>query len=307
MDGETPRSIGRSYNVSAQTISRLVAQEMVTQFFSERERGTCPRTSEVVDDRTWGGLVTQINQRVTDGSFGAGFPDRCPDGQGTIGCDRVALGIALQAEVEIEWPLSAHVLPDDQLAIWDTVQFLFENVGKPIEGRYHEFFRHYHMTFDVEAGQKEFAAAINRLLRRNGIAFELREDAEVRRLLPEHIGGQIAAARFHTGDAETDRFLEAARIGITAPALEARKGGLEKLWDAFERLKTLEAGADKKASANALLDKVSGGKRFRETVETEARSLTDIGNQFGIRHFETNRELLQTVEQVDYLFFRMFA
>jgi hypothetical protein len=219
----------------------------------------------------------------------------------------MALGMALRAEVDIDWPLIPHQLPDDQLAILDTLEFLFEHVGKPLKGKFHSHFGHHHLSFDVEEGQQEFADAVNRLLARNGIAFELGEDGQVRRLLPEYVGAQVASARFQTGDVETDTMLEAARVGITAPAFDDRKIGLEKLWDAFERLKTLEQGIDKKASANALLNKVGGGPKYRELLAAEATALTNAGNGFGIRHFETSKELLQTPHQVDYLFFRMFA
>jgi len=37
--------------------------------------------------------------------------------------------------------------------------------------------------------------------------------------------------------------------------LDVRRESLEKLWDAWERLKTVEPGGDKKAQAKALLDK----------------------------------------------------
>jgi hypothetical protein len=280
---------------------------MVDQLFSDRERGARPRTSETVDDRVWAGIAAQIQQRIVNRSFGYGFPEQCPDHQGTTGCDSVALSMALRAEVDIDWPLNPHDLPGDQLAIWDMLEFLFEHVGAPVQGKYHTYFGHHHLSFDVEAGQHDFAASINRLLRRNGVAFELTDEGKVHRLLPEYIGEQIAQARFHTGDDQTDNMLEVACAGITAPAFDHRKAGLEKLWDAFERIKTLEPGRDKKASANAQLDRTDGGPKYRELLAAEATALTNAGNTFDIRHFEMNKELLQTAQQVDYLFFRMFA
>jgi hypothetical protein len=281
---------------------------MVTQLFSDRERGLRPRTSETVDIRAWSGLVAQIDKRVANGGFGAGFPEECPDLEGgIIGCNSVQLGSALRAEVDVDWPLISYQLPDDQLVIWDTLEFLFEHVGKPIQGKYHLSYGHHHISFDVGKGRQEFGVSINRILARNGIAFELTEEGEVRRLLPPSIREQISKAQFQTGDVETDRMLEAARIGITSPDFESRKGGLEKLWDAFERVKTLEPGLDKKTSADTLLSKVACGPKFRELLATEAIALTNAGNNLGIRHFETNQELLRTAQQVDYLFFRTFA
>ena len=84
---------------------------MVTQLFSDRERGSRPRTSEIVGERAWAGLVAHIHQRVVNGSFGSGFPKACPDHEGTIGCDSMALGMALRAEVDIDWPLIPHQTP----------------------------------------------------------------------------------------------------------------------------------------------------------------------------------------------------
>jgi hypothetical protein len=49
---------------------------------SERERGQRPRSTEIVDERTWGGLVILIRNRIEDGSFGEGYPSRRLDGRG---------------------------------------------------------------------------------------------------------------------------------------------------------------------------------------------------------------------------------
>ena len=87
-----------------------------------------------------------------------------------------------------------------------------------------------------------------------------------------------------------------------------RRDALEKLWDAFERLKTLEPGPNKRAQAEALLDRVApSDSKLRFTLGEEAQALTVIGNTFRIRHSETSQEPLTALEQVDYLFGRMFA
>jgi hypothetical protein len=108
---------------------------------------------------------------------------------------------------------------------------------------------------------------------------------------------------FRTGDGEADRLLEEARRLILSP----RRNALEKLWDAFERIKTLEPGRDKKVQATALLDKTTKGTRLREFLEAEANALTAIGNNLQIRHFETPQEKLENPAEVDYLFHRMFS
>ena len=109
-----------------------------------------------------------------------------------------------------------------------------------------------------------------------------------------------------SGDATLDNLLQLACERIRDPAPSARNDAIEKLWDGWERLKTL-AGGNKAESAQAMLDAVaSPGSRFRELVETEARALTKIGNEFHIRHFETDKTPLLPAE-VDYLFYRLFA
>lgn len=280
---------------------------MAKELFSDRERGARSRTSEMVDERAWGGIANLIQQRVADGSFGAGYPDQCPDGIGVVGTDDRSLALAIKAEIDIEWPIRATQIPEDQMAIWDTIEFLYEVVGKPEKGYFHDYYRHDHLSFDVEEGQREFAAAINRILSRNGIAFEVSDDGRVKRVLPEGIRQQLAKAQFRTGDKTTDHLLEVARAGITSPALPDRQVAIEKLWDAFERLKTHEPGHDKKASATALLNKAATGGKFREVLDSEAVELTRIGNHFAIRHHEMDREQLSSASRIDYLFFRLFT
>lgn len=93
-------------------------------------------------------------------------------------------------------------------------------------------------------------------------------------------------------------------FGHTFP--ENCKDALEKLWDAFERIKTLEPGQDKKAQVTALLNKAAKGQ-YRSMLEAEATELTRIGNSFRIRHSETTQESLTRSAQADYLFHRMFS
>lgn len=113
---------------------------------------------------------------------------------------------------------------------------------------------------------------------------------------------------FQTGDAETDRLLESARLRVLSPKEDDRRDALEKLWGAFERLKTLEPGANKRVQADALLDRVASvGSGYRGMLAREAAELTTIGNSFRIRHSEVTQEALTSQDQVDYLFTRMFA
>jgi hypothetical protein len=217
------------------------------------------------------------------------------------------LRLAIGAEIpQIEWPLSHETVPPTPVVL-DLLEFVAASVGRPIEGSFHSFFRHHHLTYDQEGGLTRFVADVNTIFARNGLAFELTEEGIARRLLPEGLRQTLTETVFQTGDNETDRLLEVSRAQFTSPDVAVRKDALEKLWDAFERLKTLESGHDKRQQADALLDRAAPAPKFREMLGQEAKSLTDIGNTFRIRHAETTQEMLITSEQVDYLFHRMFS
>ena len=82
--------------------------------------------------------------------------------------------------------------------------------------------------------------------------------------------------------------------------------GLEKLWDSFERLKTyFENGKKKKQSADKVLEIIS--ESFdKEFLENEFKNLTKIGNNYRIRHHETDKNELNN-KHINYFFFRMMS
>jgi hypothetical protein len=110
-----------------------------------------------------------------------------------------------------------------------------------------------------------------------------------------------------SGDQTFDSMVRAAVESFRDPAPAARAQAVEKLWDAWERMKTLDDGSDKKASVKLLLDRGSSEPAFRAMLEVEASALTAIGNSFHIRHFETNKVSIGRPEQLDYLFHRMLG
>lgn len=108
-----------------------------------------------------------------------------------------------------------------------------------------------------------------------------------------------------SGDATLDALITDACSKFRDPAPDARQEATRTLWDAWERLKTLDG--DKKASVPILLDGAASETQFRKLLEDEARALTQVGNQFQIRHAETTQIPLARIEHWDYLFHRLFA
>jgi hypothetical protein len=286
------------------------------EYFSDKEIGPRPRIAEIMPPSAWGGIVAIVESSIATGAFGEHFPEVCSDGAGPVGTDERAFSLALRAEVpRIEWPLRTteekfyEEVPfsPDALVVLDFIQFCFAYVSKPIKGSYHEYLRHYHLSFDTEAGKKEFRERVNRIFSRNGIAYELKEDGNIIRIAPPGLREELASAEFQTGDKILDQMMLEARRKFLNPDQAIRKEAVERLWDAWERLKSINDPSDKKKSITQLINNASIEPQFRELLDEEARKLTEIGNSFHIRHSEVTQTAIQNPLHLDYLFHRLFS
>ncbi len=276
------------------------------RLFTERHGQTAPRVTEALDETTRNALLTLVSARIEGEWFGLTFPDKCHDGYPYAGTDFTMLRETMKG-YGVLWPGEIdRANPPDDGRIFDLIEFSYEFIAEAKDPSYHSFMSHSHYSYDRETGRQKFTNDINRMFERNGMAFELK-NGEVTRIAPAVLHESLAEAVFHTGDDVLDGLLESARLKFLNHSLDVRRESLEKLWDAWERLKTVEAGNDKKASAKALLDKAAAEPAFRGKLEQEARELTDIGNTFLIRHTETDKIPVAESPQVDYLFPRLFS
>jgi len=149
--------------------------------------------------------------------------------------------------------------------------------------------------------------AVNRILARNGVAFEMLSNGRIVRILPPVLGDDLKRMVFRTGDRILDNMLEESRAKFTDRNPLLRREGLERLWDAWERLKSLADPEDKKKSIKIILDATAEEVALRQRLEDEAKELTDIGNSHLIRHTELKQIPVIDVDHVDYLFHRLFA
>lgn len=278
------------------------------KLFSERMGQPIPRVKEALDEAVRIALLQLIELRIEDNSFGLKFPAQCPDGHGNSGCDQQALRINM-AGYQVIWPGDARRLDHEELSdiqIFDLLEYAYEHVAQPLPGGYHSFFSHYHHSYDQQAGRKQLVDEVNRLFERNGIAFRL-HDGQIERLVPSGLQEILVRTAFDTGDQGLNDLLSTAREKFLNRDLKVRREALEKLWDAWERLKSLSDPADKKNSVKILLDRVTPEPNLRERVEIEAKQLTDFGNNFFIRHSEISKPPITDSHQVDYLFHRLFS
>ena len=287
----------------------------MTDYFSDRQFGSYPRIEEKIDKVAWAGILSLIQIGIDDGSLAYGFPSHCPDGNAVEGTNESAFSARVGAEIHdlaSEHPYS-WVPPSDSLpstlAILDFIEFIARNIGEPAQVGWHDYFSHHHLNLDREAGLKKFVEDINRIFSRNGLAYELGESGTIERTVPAPMADLVKRTDFRTGDNDLDGLLETAIDRFLSPKQEARQDAIEKLWDAFERLKTIEGGKDKKARATALIDRAVSDDAlvFRSVVETEFKAMTNVGNELRIRHFEVGHEPVGETGEKDYLFMRLYS
>ncbi|MCL4858833.1 MAG: hypothetical protein KJZ93_05475, partial [Caldilineaceae bacterium] len=254
------------------------------------------------------------------GAFAAKYPELCPDGHGITGTDETALALAVQAEIpRLIWPLATHEsstdvfftenrpTTPDTLLILDLIEFCYRIVANPIQSSFHAFFGHHHLIFDITAGKTEFRSDINRILRRNNLAYELDDQGFIFRIAPPMLRETLVSTIFKTGDLTLDRMLADGRFKFLNADPQVRREALERLWDCWERIKSLEDPSDKRNSVEKLLVKASSETNFRQLLDNEAKTLTNIGNSFHIRHSEVTQSAILDSEHVDYLFHRLFS
>jgi len=280
-------------------------------YFSDRELGPVPRTKEKITAGAWGGIVALIESRIADGSFGIRFPNTCPDSNVCCGTDALAFARSAKSQIpDLDWPPDTQhleLVPPSTFVVLDLIQFCYANVGQPKQINFHSFFNHHHLSFVKDEGQALFLEEINQIFFRNGLVFELNTNGTIERLPPIVLREVLSEATFQTGDQDLDHLLQTARRKFLSPDPDMRRESLEKLWDAWERLKTIEPGKDKQSQIKALLDRCSSEPKMRDSLEKEARELTSIGNSYRIRHSETDKTPISDANMVDYFFHRMFS
>jgi len=289
-------------------------------YFSERELGKKARDQHEITHIVWGGIVSVFVSLINSGAFGISFPKHCPDGTGVIGTDENQLRLSAKAEIpEISWPLqlttedpnmfltSEKPFTPDTYSVLDLIEFCHEHIADPIPDGYHSFFNHHHLKFDIETGKRKFRDRINRIFSRNGIAYELQENGQIIRLAPLVLHDDLIKSNFNSSDPTLNKMLEECRTKFLDPNISVRREALERLWDSWERIKSLENPSNKRNSVKIILDKAAGEPKFRSVLEEEARNLTNIGNNFHIRHSEVGKTPISNDHHVDYLFHKLFS
>lgn len=169
-----------------------------------------------------------------------------------------------------------------------------------IELQYHEL---------SEAERAPYAESINGVFSRAKLDFDLSSQGMIERILKHEVYdntiGQDIGAVTEPGLRD---LLEQAIALHQQPSIDSHRDAVEKIWDAFERLKTYYVSMDKKASSKRIVEDMSGGQASLSNLfNAEFKTLTEIGNNYRIRHHETDKINITDIRHYDYFFNRCLA
>ena len=148
--------------------------------YSDRINGPVARTHEDLPEATVGGLKALVQRLIGANWLAERFPSHCPDGASVAETDGWSLGADLAALVPgVDWPLWQDAVDDTTL--FDVLEYIGQRLSKPIPGAWHEWFKHYELSFDRKAGVVEYRNEVNQLLSRGGTVFAMSAAMEIHR------------------------------------------------------------------------------------------------------------------------------
>ena len=292
-------------------------------YFSDKETGQKDRISEDITISVWNGIVSIFEEFKGKNYFSENFSEKCHDNGRICGFDNKIFESRVKSEIpNIEIPIIIKVEKNtfsfndnesvtnivNKYTALDFIEFCFKNISEAIQDDYHDFFKHYHLDFKNSQKLKdEFRIKINQIFERNGIVFDLNENGKINRLISK-IFEPLINKIYKTNDIRLNKLVKLSQEKFILPKIKDRIYALEKIWDAFERMKTYYIEKNKKQSIDELIQLVSNANtNFEVLLSEECKSLTNIGNYYQIRHFETNKIEITDNKHIDYLYYRMIS
>lgn len=199
----------------------------------------------------------------------------------------------------------------DQIALLDYIEFIACNIHDLIIDD--PSCTPYYFSTNTHNKRDAFREEINNIFDLTNLLYWMNEDCEIERIpdvavLSESIENQINNVQENVQELDLAKLLTDATHKYKSHDPEEQKDAVEKLWDAFERMKTYYSHLDKKQSVDKIIfDMSNGDPNFKDLLEAEFRALTNIGNNYRIRHHETNRINIADQRFYDYFFNRCLS
>lgn len=198
----------------------------------------------------------------------------------------------------------------DQYALLDLIEFFAQNI-KDISEQWNNSYCNYKeiICFETTDIFKDFKDEINEIFTDSGLLYQLTDNKIIERIveyspLTKEIENSFAAV---SEEGIKDLLTEAIKL-YKSRQPNTQIYATEKIWDAYERLKSYYEELDKKYSADKIVKNISNGNdRFYTLFNDEFKALTKIGNDYRIRHHETNKIDITDINYYDYLFNRCLS
>lgn len=199
----------------------------------------------------------------------------------------------------------------DQYSLIDLIEYIAQNIKDISEGWNDNRYKNYWdiHCLDTTNVFDDYRNELNEIFQESGLLFTLTRGKIIERVventpLSYEIETQIQKISEHG----TRELMKDAIALYKTPNPAARQDSVEKIWDALERLKTYYTNLDKRSSVTKVVNDMGNGKsEFIEIFNAEFRALTDIGNDFRIRHHETNKTDITDNRHYDYFFNRCLS
>lgn len=255
------------------------------------------------------------------------YPDQCPDGQGCCGINYEQFYMDLKYEIptlfrddadRVAVPTVHHNIFDndeekdvyDQFALLDFIEFCAVNVHDVVVGGFHSYFGHHHLTCkETRNIAVQFQEEINGIFQKTGLLYYLNDDLQVERIVENStLTPKVEATIATVKEPGTLELLQEAILLHKSPYPADIRDATEKIWDAFERLKTYYTELNKRDSAVKIINDISNGQTdYYALLDAEFKCLTSIGNNYRIRHHETDKIEITDIRYYDYFFNRCLS
>lgn len=158
-------------------------------------------------------------------------------------------------------------------------------------------------VFSNNLTEPEFSKRLNAILSLNGLSYSLKDGKIEANVVVNISDKQIGLAP----EMGVKELLQKAQNYYS---IGDKQNAVEKLWDAYERLKTIYVSTvcDKKQSISKILSIVSKENAdYKDMINSELLALTSIGNKFRIRHHERDKIEINDDRYYDYFYGRCLS
>lgn len=288
-------------------------------YFTERNHMRAPiNKTEIITSSMYSLLIDCCKKYLNNIAWK--FPKQCPDGKGICGLNYKKFEDNLKFDIpELYRDYNNCIVspPDgeefNQYALLDYIELIAQNI-KDISSRFfHSYFGHYDISFQEGISSQtflDFQKEINAIFQKTGLLYILTDRKEIERVVEyDVLSEKVETITESVGERGTRELLEEAIKLYRNPRPENQHLAVEKIWDALERLKTYYSPAlDKRHSADKIVNAMGhGDENFIKLFVLEFKELTDIGNNYRIRHHETTKIDIVDSKHFDYFFNRCLS